>query len=465
MSQIPYQVQPLTWKPDKASLQRPVYCSLAERLEMDIVEGLLPPGTRLPPQRELADYLGINFTTVTRAYKLCEFKGLIYAVTGSGTFVAANAARSITTSADQAPGNIIELGFVASFEQTNSLVAEAAKKAVSQKYLPELLNYNDPIGKAHHKLAAVSWVKNFGLEASAEQTIIVSGAQNALSLSLMALFIPGQRIATDQYTYPNFITLARMLHIHLMPVKGDIEGMLPEELDAQCKQMDVHGVFLMPSCNNPTTIMISDRRKHELAEVIRRHKLILVEDDIHAFLNTGVVNDYRQPMSALLPEQSIYICSTSKSICAGLRVAFMVCAGRFLHQISQAVYSVNVKTSALDAEIIADLILSGQAYNIAEDKKRFAAKVNSLFDYYFPQPGRSGHPLCLFRWLPISAIEPGAQVEADLERKGVRVYHSSRFMVGQGDTGQYLRLSLASTRDMEELEKGLTILKAHLKQA
>ncbi|GAA3320938.1 hypothetical protein GCM10020331_033990 [Ectobacillus funiculus] len=70
--------------------------------------------------------------------------------------------------------------------------------------------------------------------------------------------------------------------------------------------------------------MMSDFRKLELAAVIRKHRLILIEDDIHAFLTAGIIPDYQQPMFNLLPEQSVYICGTSKSICSGLRVAYMV---------------------------------------------------------------------------------------------------------------------------------------------
>ena len=60
---------PMSWKPDRSRLTRPIYRSLAEQMEKDIAAGFLPPGTRLPPQRELADFLDINFTTVTRAYR------------------------------------------------------------------------------------------------------------------------------------------------------------------------------------------------------------------------------------------------------------------------------------------------------------------------------------------------------------------------------------------------------------
>jgi DNA-binding transcriptional regulator YhcF (GntR family) len=146
---------PMSWKPDKKALKRPFYKSLASLLEQDITNGFLAIGTKLPLQQELADFLDLNFTTITRAYKICEVKGLIYAVTGRGTFVAPNATRSITISTDKA-ANLIELGFVASFEQTNGIVKDIIQKVVGKRYLEQLLNYNDPTSIPHQKTASLN---------------------------------------------------------------------------------------------------------------------------------------------------------------------------------------------------------------------------------------------------------------------------------------------------------------------
>lgn len=63
---------PMSWKPNKAKLKPPLYLSIAEALEQDILNGELTPNTKLPPQRELADFLDVNLSTITRAFKLCE---------------------------------------------------------------------------------------------------------------------------------------------------------------------------------------------------------------------------------------------------------------------------------------------------------------------------------------------------------------------------------------------------------
>ncbi|USK68619.1 PLP-dependent aminotransferase family protein [Peribacillus asahii] len=452
---------PMSWKPDKSGLKRPFYQSIAALLERDITNGFLAPGTKLPPQRELADFLDLNFTTITRAYKICERRGLIYATTGSGTFVAPNAARSITISTENLK-NTLDLGFVASFEQSNELVVDVMQKVVNKSYASQLLNYNDPTGIPHQKTAGLNWMKSFGIHADQEHMAIVSGAQNALAIALTALFEPGQRIATDVYTYSNFIELAKLLHIQLVPIVGDACGMLAEELEKHCAQVKIHGVFLMPSCCNPTTIMMSDCRKQELAEVIRKYQLILIEDDIHAFLTAGIIEDYKQPMFSLLPEQTVYICGTSKSMCSGLRVAYMVYGDAFRDWILQSIFTINVKTSSLDAEVITELILSGAAYKIANQKQQLAQMANDIYLNYFPEKNAGEHPLSFYRWLPIQTHLTASQIETDLKSYGIRVFHSDRFMSGFKTRNHYLRIALSSTNSLDELQIGLDIIKQYL---
>ena len=75
------------WLPRIAKRERVVYRAIADALERDIAAGALAPGARLPTHRELADALGVNVNTVTRAYGEAERRGLLSAVVGRGTFV------------------------------------------------------------------------------------------------------------------------------------------------------------------------------------------------------------------------------------------------------------------------------------------------------------------------------------------------------------------------------------------
>jgi GntR family transcriptional regulator len=71
----------------------PVGVQLAWALRGAIESGVLRPGDRLPPLRDLADEVGVNANTLRAAYAKLEADGLIETRHGSGTFVIGPAAR------------------------------------------------------------------------------------------------------------------------------------------------------------------------------------------------------------------------------------------------------------------------------------------------------------------------------------------------------------------------------------
>jgi len=75
------------WHPDLTRSSSPRYMAIADLIEMDLRSGVLAVGDRLPPQRELAKRLNIDFTTVARGYVEAQKRGLVDSHVGRGTFV------------------------------------------------------------------------------------------------------------------------------------------------------------------------------------------------------------------------------------------------------------------------------------------------------------------------------------------------------------------------------------------
>lgn len=454
---------PMTWKPDMETLTPPYYKALAEDLERRIKSGQLQAGTKLPPQRELADYLDLNYTTITRVYELCRKKGLIYGTVGKGTFVSPHSAEDITIAAPTG-GEFIELGGINGFSEHSEYVEQATRAVIEKGYLRSLYEYSQPAGYPHQLAAGVRWMEQLGMHADIEHCAIFSGAQNALTVALLSLFAPGDKIATDEYTYSNFIELAKMLHLVLVPIRGDECGMLAEELDRQCRRSRIKGVYLIPTYANPTTVSIPLARRRELAELIRAHKLILIEDDIASWLCAAGENAVPS-MFDIINRQSIYICGMTKSLCPGLRIAYMAFGEGFKARILHGLANANIKTSALDAEIITELILNGNAYKIAGQKRILAQRSNRLYAEFFPEYYDESCPAGYYRWLPIRTGKGFRELEAELMQRGVRVYHGERFSVAGTRGEEFLRVALCSAGSPRRLEQGLAILRDYLQEA
>ncbi|MBO5960160.1 MAG: PLP-dependent aminotransferase family protein [Lentisphaeria bacterium] len=438
----------MSWSPEKERLTRPFYLSLANCLEEDIRSGKLAPGTRLPPQRELADYLGINFTTITRAYDLCKERSLIYGVTGRGSFVA---------SLPGTPKNreqTIELGIVNGFDTVSRTVIEAAENVLRKGYLDQLFNYAEPAGHLHQRAAGVRWMERLGVKTDIAHTAVFSGAQNVISAALLSLFKLGDRIATDEFTYSNLIGTARLAHIPLVPIPGDSGGMRPDKLEEACRKKKINGIFLMPDCANPTTIFLSEERKNALAAVIRKYNLVLIEDDYGGMRRTPP----ELPLFARLPEQTVYICGSTRNVCSGLRVTFAAFPEQFREKLLSGLFHLNIKTSSIDAEIMTELIMSGKAEQILHEKQLLAKRANRIFDSIFPEYADPSKHGAFFRCLPLPCSAPdGIRLEEMLLRHGITAYHSYRFSAQKFTERPFLRLSVSSAGSDEQLRQGLEI--------
>lgn len=454
----------LSWRPKKEDLTKPYYLSLAKLLEADISSGVLSGGTELPPQRELADYLDLHFTTVTKAYNECRRRNLIYGIAGSGTFVNPHAVKPVTNSMETVVKRsaclqgttAIEMGFISTFEQANQIVLEHLPQLIDQT-VGVNFNYANPTGSERHKSAGLQWMAQVGVHADIDHTAIVTGSMNALAICLLALFGSGGRVVVDQYVNTNFIELSKLFHLQLIPARMDRYGMLPESLEQVCQKYAPTGIYLMPSCNNPTTACIPTKRRLALAEIIRRYDLTVMEDDQYAF----ALPDPLPSLWQLLPEQTLYICETAHSICSGLRIAYLAYPSRFQDKIYSALVNVNVKVSALDAEVVCRLIESGLADTIAGEKIARAKQAHGIFREIFPE-NFCAHPHCFFRWLEIPQCGPGDLVEQELLAQGVHVYHSRRFICGKADGTEHLRIALSSARSEEELRDGLRRIKRYV---
>ena len=449
-----FTLHPLSWQPDPASLSRPRYLSLASCLAHEITSGALPPGTCLPPQRELADWLDINFTTVTRAYDICRERGLVYGVTGRGTFVAPLPGRMNCENS-----SVVDLSAVQGFPELSSrYLMETARDVVSRDYTRNLFSYSERAGAARHRAAGAFWISRLGTKVDPDETVVFPGVHSALVTIMLAFFDIGDSLAVDEFTYGNLIEAARLVRIRLVPVEGDSEGMLPSALKKAAARQRIKGVFLMPTCANPTTVTMSKDRKDELSRVIADNGMFVLEDD------ATLQSDGSGTFFGRLPEQTFYLTGATRFLAPGLRVAFAVTPKRYMNELMRAHHRLTIKASALDTEIMSELILSGRAEKLIARKIRSAERMNTVFGKIFPKERRTAKDTPFFRTVDLPSLKRnGPDIEKELYDLGVRVCHSCRFAVCKKPSRSFLRLSLSSVSSKEELKNALKAVKRYIR--
>ena len=434
----------------------PLYKRLANAIEHDIFSGTLQPGEKLPTHRDLADSLGINVTTVTRGYREAERRGLVAGTVGRGTYVSSDAGSTtpMVPHEPYSPG-MLELGLVNPLYHLDPDLSKSLKKLCRRKNISNLLHYSDPAGLPEHRTVGAEWANRFGLNVSARDIVVCSGAQHALTCVLGGLFQAGDRIATDSLTYPGMKTLSAMLGLRLVPVEMDQSGMNAECLDRICRREKIKGLYLMPGFHNPTTTIIPESRREKLVKVVKTHDLIVIEDDAYDMTRPGII----PPIAAFIPENGLYIGGISKALAAGLRISFMVVPDRFRRQICEAILNSVWMTPPLNVELVSLWIKDGTADRVIDKKRQEAVKRFQLAGEILHGYSFMGIPSGFFIWLTLPEPWRGIHFEQRMRELGLNVFGAEKFTVGDAHAPAAARISLTGSKTIDELATGLRLIK------
>ena len=433
----------------------PAYIQIADHIERGIASGELADGDLLPSIRDLARRIGVNMSTVTRAYREAERRGIVSGTTGSGTYVnGAGPEASSMASPEPFSRGVIEMGIVSPLPYLDPDLKSALRALSRRGNLASYMNYSAPEGYAPHRETGRAWMKRYSAEFTTDEIVVCGGSQHALSSAVLSHFREGQRIACDAYTYPGFKTLAAMCRVKLVPVPMDAGGMIPSDLDAVCRREKVSGLYVMPAMQNPTATTMDERRRDRIADIATRHNLTVIEDDafIHAAESPGT------PFAARIPERVIYIAGVSKALGAGLRVSFAGVRGESAKMIARAVMNTAWMTPPLNAEIISGWIKDGSAEKTLVAKRREARERNRIARKILGTTEYFSSPCGYYIWLPVRGMT-GSAFEKKLRAKGVSAFAAERFASGSRVDDYAVRLSLVTVESRKELARALGVVR------
>jgi DNA-binding transcriptional MocR family regulator len=442
------------WVPEIARRPGPRYVVIAEALAEDAAAGRLRPGMRLPTHRELADRLGVTVGTVTRAYAEAARRGLVSGEVGRGTFVRRAAVAEMA--APPPPPGLVDLSVnhpPPLAGESSIPLARTLTELARRRDLSELLAYPPEGGSAEHRDAGARWIRGAGLPATPEQVLVSSGSQHGMTAVFSALLRPGDVVATESVTYPGMRALAGLLHLRLLGLPMDREGLLPDAFERACRSGTVKALYAIPTLQNPTAAVLPEARRRELARIAEAHGVLIVEDDVHGHL----LEDAPRPLASFAPERSVYLTGTAKSLAPGLRVGFLHAPKALVPRLSAAIRATTWMAPPLTAEIAAAWIRDGTAEAIVRRRRKEAAARHKLAAEALSGFDFDSHPAAYHLWLHLPEPWRGEAFADAARRRGVLVTPPAAFAVGRG-MPDAVRVCLGGTSDRVELERGIEAL-------
>lgn len=316
----------------------PLYDQLARAIGQAVDRGDLLPGTRLPPERTLAERLKVSRATVVQAYARLREAGTVESRHGSGTWIrrtgkigwpspqehevsSAFQRNVVFRSLIERSGDAI--GFISAQLPPLPEIEDAAK-IVARKGLASLGSGEGyfPMGLPTLREAVATHLAHGGLPTRPDQVLITNGAQQAISLVAGLLVARGEAVITEDPTYIGAIDVLTSAGARVITLPGVSDGIDLDRLRALLA-MRPRFVYLVPTFHNPTGGLLPEHARREIARLAEEWLVPVIEDNSLAGLGLG--KSPPPPIAAFAQDSApiLTIGSIGKLYWTGLRLGYV----------------------------------------------------------------------------------------------------------------------------------------------
>ncbi|MEC3975396.1 MocR-like transcription factor YczR [Amycolatopsis sp. H20-H5] len=351
---------------------------LAAAVELLVLDGQLPLGTRLPAERELVDALGVSRTLIGAALDRLRADGLVASKRGAGSWIASPGTRGREPYLPDG-GELIDFVHAAPAAVPGLLTAVDAARRKLAGHLGEhgyevrgLLELRERIARRYAER---------GLPTSPNQIMITNGAHHAFMLCLRLLAGPGDRVLVEQPTYPNALEAIRAAHGIPIPVALDPaadRGWDLVGIEAALRQASPRLAYLVVDFQNPTGLRLDAAGRERLSAAFTRARTPVVVDETLVEVDLeGDPLDGPPPLAASAGELGITLGSASKSLWGGLRLGWIRASEDLLGRLIGARYAFDLGSPLFEQLVLAEL-LDDDGSILARRREEFLACRDAL---------------------------------------------------------------------------------------
>lgn len=436
---------------------RPLFQQLADHIVLLIDNGQLRAGQRLPAQRQIARDACVNLSTVTRAFGILQKGGYVQTRVGRGSFIAESLSAASVSDALDEPTDAVNLTMnCAPTQAWHQFVAQLLPSMSTDERFMQIADYAPAEGVDWARKAMAQRLSPMlGLH-HPERMILTNGAQHGLFGALSTIARPGDVVLTDAVGYMGIAGLCASLGLDLQPIAMDHRGMCPEALDRHCQRVRPAAVFFNPTLHNPLTLTLDAQRRSALAEVVRRHEALIIEDDVYRPL----LPDAPRALVSDHDDITIYVTSLSKCVAPGARFGAVLAPEPLVASIASALRVNCWSTSSLVALIVTRLIETGQLSRLIAEQRGELLRRHAVLDKVFLPRELDGAPGAPHAWLKLPAPWRGEDFVRAAAQAGISLLPSAAFAVSRESLPvEAVRISLSAARSVEQLHRAALILR------
>jgi DNA-binding transcriptional MocR family regulator len=426
----------------------PLYEEVANRISYLIEEGTFRPGDRIPSIRNLSQQFGVSINTIKQAYAFLEDRRVVEARPQSGYFVCARlpevpvapqiSKREISPTEvslgdlsrmilrDAMNPELLQLGIsspgfdMLPVEKLNRMMASELRRRPEQS-----IEYAVPPGNLRLRTQIAKHMLQAGCALRPDEIVTTTGCMEAVFLALKVLCPPGSTVAVESPTFFNFLQLIETLGLKALEIPtSPTDGVSLEALSYALDHNDISACLVVTNYSNPLGSLVPDERKKEMVELLARHEVPLIEDDIHGDISFD--DDRPSVARAYSRDGNVLLCSSfSKTVAPGYRVGW-IAPGRYQEQLEALKMSTTVASASPTQMAVAEFLANGgyerHLRKLRRDSASRVAKMSEAIGVYFPEGTKVTRPrggFCL--WVEMPEKVDSLRLYADAVREGVTI--------------------------------------------
>ena len=377
--------------------KEPIYVQIKKYLEEMIAKGLLPHNSKLPSTRELSLILKVSRNSIISAYEELKSEGIIYSVSGKGTFV--NSENTITEShwkldyknfendymkisndmdimKNEVRWKAGQISFKSISTDGELFDMEELKKSFLNRFNLEghkLLNY----GYAQGYKPLIDYLHGYmnkkGVNTYGKDILMVNGFTEGLNLIISTLTNKGDYILCENPTHNTSIKIMKSHGLNIIPVDMNENGLDFDDLKKKLKQYKdkIRFSYITPSYHNPTGIVMSPENRYKFYNLMKKNNIPIIEDGFNEELLYSSSHIF--PICSLDNNSNgvIYIGSFSKILFPGLRIGWILCDKDLITRLESVKRSTNIHVSFLDQGILYDYLQNGAFEKYIKKTRKF----------------------------------------------------------------------------------------------
>jgi 2-aminoadipate transaminase len=332
----------------------------------------------------------------------------------------------------------------------------AAFRDVLAETPAQALQYSTTEGEPTLRTGVAARLSARGLATDADDLLVTTGSQQALSLLATALLDPGDTVLVEDPCYLAALQAFGLAGARVVPVPGDADGVDARALEELVARERPKLFYTVPTFQNPTGRTLPAERRAAVAEVAARRGVWIVEDDPYGELR---YEGRRVPWIASYPgaeDRTALLGSFSKVMAPGIRLGWLRAPAALRRACAVAKQAADLHTPTVN-QLAAARYLTGLDAHVARVRDVYRERRDAMLaglPAALPQGSTWNRPEGgMFLWVRLPQSYDTTALLPKVVRQDVAYVPGAPFYAGEPDRST-LRLCFV-TQTPREIEEGL----------